>query len=98
MTWLCRALPKSFKRQQRAHRLGRGDLLRAGEARLLEHPLERDLRQVRHEQEQAAELGAKVLGREIQLAHIGHRRRFRSQCRRPFLIGAPRVTWRNRHP
>ncbi len=41
--------------------MGRGDLLRAGKASLFQHPLERDLRQIRYEQEQAAELGAKVL-------------------------------------
>jgi hypothetical protein len=84
------SVAEELQRQQRAQGLGRRQLLGAGKPGLLKHSLQRDLRQIRHKQEESAELGTKVPWGQIQLPHIGHRGRFRTRPLGTFLIGAAR--------
>ncbi len=57
MTWLWRALPKSFKRQQRPHGTRGRDHLRSREAAAFQHRVQVGRDQVGQEQEQAAKFG-----------------------------------------
>jgi len=67
-----------------------GDHLRAGEAGILQQPVEGDGGKVRYEQEQAAELCPELARREIQLAHIGDRRGLGTGAGGTILVLAPR--------
>ncbi len=62
---------RELQRQERPHRTASGDHLRAGETCVPEDPVPGDGSQNRREEEQAAELGAKRRGAEVQLPDIG---------------------------
>jgi hypothetical protein len=76
--------------QQRAHGVGRRHHGRARKARSLQQRLEGDGGQVRHEEEQPAELGAEMSRAQIELAHVGDVGRLGAHGRGAFLIPAPR--------
>ncbi len=67
--------------------MGGGDLPGAGELALLQDTLPGHGAQVGHEQEQAAELGAKLPGRQIQQARIRDRGGLGMGVPGPFFIG-----------
>ncbi len=88
---------EELHRQQRTHRLSRGDLPRAGKAGPFAHPLERDLGQIRHDKNNPPNCVRKFRGDT--LPHIGDRRRIGPWWhRRAMLIGAERQlgAWRDR--
>ena len=62
---------EEFQPQQRAHRTACGNHLRAGQVGLGHDAVERDRRQPRQEQEQAAKMGLDVPGCQVELAHVG---------------------------
>ena len=99
MTWLWRALPKSFRASSdRTAQRGR-DHLRSGEARLREDAVQVGERgQVGQEQEQAAELGAEVPRGQVELADVGDVGRDGAGPVGPLVVARVAAAWRSPRP
>ena len=67
-----------------------GDLPRAGQLCLLEHPLQGNLGQEGEKEKQAAKFRAQMASREVKLALIGHSGGLHPSPRQPLIIAA---TW-----
>ena len=85
MTMACGA--RELQSQKRPHGTAGEDHLRAGEARVLEDPVQGDRGQHRQEEKQAAEFGAERRGAEVQLPDIGDIGDGGSGANGPFIIG-----------
>ena len=82
--------PGELEREQRADRRGGWDHLAARQAGVLHDLLERQPREQRHEQEQPADVGAKLAGAQVQGPHVGRGSRCDPHTRCSLLIGAAR--------
>ncbi len=90
MTWLWRALPKSFSASSDRKAARGRDHLRAGETAPREERVQVGRDQPRQEQEQAAELGAEVARCQVELADVGHFGHDGTGLVGPLVVGASR--------
>ncbi len=90
MTWLWRALPKSFSASSDRNGASGRDHLRAGEAAPRQELVQVGGDQPGEEQEQAAELGAEVARRQVELADVGHLGDDGARLVGPLVVDPPR--------
>ena len=90
MTWLWRALPKSFKASSDRTAQAAGTICEPGNPHPREEPVQVGGGQPGEEQEQAAELGAELARRQVEPADIGHLGDDRARLVGPFVVEPPR--------
>jgi hypothetical protein len=82
------SIAEELQGKERADGMGRRDHLGPWETCLIEDLVETDLMEVRQKEKEAAELGLKLSGGEIQMTNICYGSNLRPYSRRPFVIAS----------
>lgn len=83
------SIAEELKGKKRSDGMSGRDHLGARESRLVKDLVETDLTEVRQKEKEAAELGFKAPGSQVQLANIRNGRNFGAYAGGPFVIAAP---------